>query len=317
MDNPTKKQKILNDLQKLLDKGVNKGHFSHAAVGLGNLDTGHFSYVNNKQSKGVLFDLASLSKPLSTAVLIHNLLDELNLDSSIEVSALIKNNKFNLSHKLLSLKVSDLLSHQSGLPSWGCLWINRLKVVDNLWKDRVEHALNHIGRLLDQRAVSQPCYSDIGYILLGMILELHYGKSQDKLFHELIGSKVDGFIGYNPLSEFSASQIVPTSYCTLRGYELIGEVHDENCATLAGVSGHAGIFSSAETFVETLCMLKASRLRKYFKINSDLLKENPASDGLYGMRRNLQGSVSAFLLWPSNGSPWIHRYLIFYMPDNL
>src|SRR5260221_6220093 len=43
----------------------------------------------------------------------------------------------------------------------------------------------------------------------------------------------------------------PTEFCQWRQRRLVGEVHDENAATLHGVSGHAGLFGTA-TDIATL-----------------------------------------------------------------
>lgn len=53
-------------------------------------------------------------------------------------------------------------------------------------------------------------------------------------------------IGYNPLQKFSKERIVPTEVDTFFRMQLIhGRVHDEGAAMMAGVSGNAGLFSTA------------------------------------------------------------------------
>ena len=53
-------------------------------------------------------------------------------------------------------------------------------------------------------------------------------------------------LGYTPLARFPAERLAPTELDTLfRGGLLIGPVHDERAAMLGGVSGHAGLFGTA------------------------------------------------------------------------
>jgi CubicO group peptidase (beta-lactamase class C family) len=52
--------------------------------------------------------------------------------------------------------------------------------------------------------------------------------------------------GFNPLAAgIPAGQVAPTERCDWRGRRLSGEVDDENAASLGGISGHAGLFSTA------------------------------------------------------------------------
>ena len=52
--------------------------------------------------------------------------------------------------------------------------------------------------------------------------------------------------GRNPLAQgVPAEQVVPTEFCAWRQRRCVGEVHDENAASLGGVAGHAGLFATA------------------------------------------------------------------------
>ena len=88
-------------------------------------------------------------------------------------------------------------------------------------------------------------YSDLGAIMLGMVVESVTGMGLD----EYLEARVFGPIGmtatgFRPDASLRA-QIAPTELAPPRGYPLRGEVHDENAYALGGVAGHAGLFSTA------------------------------------------------------------------------
>jgi CubicO group peptidase (beta-lactamase class C family) len=85
-------------------------------------------------------------------------------------------------------------------------------------------------------------YSDVGFILLGFLLETWAGAPLDQQFCGL-SSLLDGEIVYRP-PESLRSRIAPTEVDPWRGRLLHGEVHDENAAALGGVAGHAGLFGT-------------------------------------------------------------------------
>jgi CubicO group peptidase (beta-lactamase class C family) len=96
-------------------------------------------------------------------------------------------------------------------------------------------------------------YSDLGFILLGSILERASGLSLDRLFQEELTEPLGlPHVGYRridgPQGGVAGAEeiIAATEYCNWRTRVLIGEVHDENCHLLGGVAGHAGLFSTSD-----------------------------------------------------------------------
>jgi CubicO group peptidase (beta-lactamase class C family) len=91
-----------------------------------------------------------------------------------------------------------------------------------------------------------PVYSDINFILLGIVLE------------RLAGRRLRA-IDPGPGFAFSADpdQAVATERCTWRGRVLCGEVHDENCAALEG-AGHAGLFGPVSAVLDFAAGLLAA-----------------------------------------------------------
>ena len=233
-------------LEALLFEGVKEKAFSHAALAWGNLSNKSRSIVAVNADRSSVFDLASMSKALSTGFLLCSLLKQNNLSVDLTVGEICDRLGIthNLSQKVSQQVVKNLLGHRSEFPAWGCLWINKLGLVDNLWDKRELAIVNHLSRIMDERPEPQACYSDLGYILCGYLIELIANKDQSTVFSEFVSSRCDGVIGYSSkINEISSKlDFVSTGHCAVRGYELIGEVHDENCASLGGVSGHAGLF---------------------------------------------------------------------------
>jgi len=115
--------------------------------------------------------------------------------------------------------------------------------------------------VLSQRVLEEPLegepgkeeiYSDLGFLLLGSILERASGRPLDRLFQEEIARPLGlsriGYrrVGGDPGAEPGEEEaIAATEDCPWRRRVLAGEVHDENAYLVGGVGGHAGLFSTA------------------------------------------------------------------------
>ncbi|HSR36609.1 MAG TPA: serine hydrolase, partial [Desulfurivibrionaceae bacterium] len=104
---------------------------------------------------------------------------------------------------------------------------------------------------------SQALYSDLGFLLLGMVVEAASGKALDLLFQERIAGPLglSETLFFNRLGAERAGSYAATEFCPWRGRVLGGEVSDENCFALGGVAGHAGLFGTTGgvlTLVEAL-----------------------------------------------------------------
>lgn len=97
-------------------------------------------------------------------------------------------------------------------------------------------------------------YSCINFILLKMMVEKQMGQPLDELldqdFYSRLGARTTT---YNPLKRMSAEQVVPTENDQfIRRQLLRGYVHDEAAAFQGGVSGNAGLFSSAQDLAKVM-----------------------------------------------------------------
>jgi CubicO group peptidase (beta-lactamase class C family) len=138
--------------------------------------------------------------------------------------------------------VADLLEHASGLTAY--LPFFR----DHQGRAEFERAICTMA--LEYTPRTQSIYSDLGFMLLGFILEHIYGRSLADIFKpkaEATRSTTEpgdpGLI-FNPPRELR-ERCAPTELDLWRGRMLQGEVHDENAWVLGGAAGHAGLFGTA------------------------------------------------------------------------
>jgi CubicO group peptidase (beta-lactamase class C family) len=99
---------------------------------------------------------------------------------------------------------------------------------------------------LESAPGTKAVYSDLGFIVLGEILERATGKTVDQLAHEQIFAPLEmtGTM-FNPPKNLP-DRIAPTENDTAFRKQLVqGAVHDENAFAMGGVAGHAGMFTTA------------------------------------------------------------------------
>jgi CubicO group peptidase (beta-lactamase class C family) len=93
---------------------------------------------------------------------------------------------------------------------------------------------------------SRSIYSDLGFMLLGRLVETGMGGRLDALAEQQLfrpaGLATMGFAGQ---AELRGRIIAPTERCPVRGRLVCGEVHDLNAYAMGGVAGHAGLFGTA------------------------------------------------------------------------
>ena len=194
-----------------------------------------------------IYDLASLTKPLATASSILLLVQDGRLSLTQTLVTLLEETK-ELPLGQVSLK--DLLSHQSGLPAWRPFYQSfppTFPAESESRQKRIQVVLDMI--LQESLDYSSSSYSDLGYMVLGFVVERVTGQSledfcQKRIFHPVLASSL-AFGPYN-VKEDVSNHIAPTEEDPWRGRLLQGDVHDENAAALGGIAGHAGLFGTAQ-----------------------------------------------------------------------
>ena len=203
-----------------------------------------------------IYDLASLTKPLVTGLLCAQLVElgELTLDSSVANYLL----EFDRPDKN-RITIRELLTHTSGLPAWRPLYLLAVE------KDSALAAI--VNETLDARPGEQVIYSDLGFIVLGFLLERLMGAGLDELaLNRIMGPLELQHTFFNPAAatrtgvaacetgnayerdmcekSFSVESIA--NYSGWRKEVVWGDVHDGNAHFLGGTAGHAGLFSTAQ-----------------------------------------------------------------------
>ena len=180
---------------------------------------------------GALFDVASLTKPVATASVLLSL--GLPLDSPV---ARYLPGFTGGGRDAVTLR--QLAAHTSGLPA------TRRFIETCATPDEVFTALMSVP--LDHAPGSTVVYSCLGYMLLGKVAEAAAGRRLDALFAENVaapaGMTDSGFL---PLENgVEAGRIVPTG-ARPHNHGRPGVVNDSNAWASGGVSGNAGLFSTA------------------------------------------------------------------------
>ncbi len=242
---------IALNLQQSLLEAAKKGYFSHAYIEAGWLQQqqAHISYAYPRSAESAVFDLASLSKALVTAPLvIKHFTNDLSQPWGHYAKAMLTDDR----PWWTELSLASLLSHDSGLPAWRNFWINRLGPESKRylpWKERGDLILATLRRSLsDPPSRIENRYSDLGYLILGLLLEQHRQQPLHALFDEFLTETCPSLaacdLAFAHATDAWQTHYVPSTYCPIRARLLVGEVHDENAAALGGVCGHAGLFSS-------------------------------------------------------------------------
>lgn len=193
-----------------------------------------------------IFDLASLTKVVCTTTLFMRAVDDGVLGVDDHVSQWIPEWR---AADRAGVTLRDLLAHSSGLTAY-------LPFYRDL-SGRAEFQAAIASSPLEYAPRTRALYSDLGFILLGFILEdarnrevsrwpgaLDQAARLASQFH-----RVSTYLTAEPL-QFSPprdwrSRTAPTEADPWRGRTLQGEVHDENAWALGGVAGHAGLFGTA------------------------------------------------------------------------
>ena len=230
------------DLYKtLLHNAVAESKSPGAVLYVGDLQTthahiaeGYRQLIPKKKSarRDTLYDLASLTKVVGTITAIMQLRDRglINLDQPItDFVPLPPFHKMTLRH---------LMTHTSGLVAVE-RYFESMTSQEEMFQN---YAVGGIESDVDW----EHRYSDVGYMLLGKVVEQVSRESLEVYFEKNIfaplGMKRTSF---NPPEEWRKN-CAATENDPWRGKIMLGEVHDENTWAVGGISGHAGLFSTAD-----------------------------------------------------------------------
>lgn len=199
-------------------------------VGVGRFGIGDARAVSGT----TIYDLASLTKVIALSTSAAILVSEGRLDLDARAADYLPGFTGEGKSDVL---VRHLLTHTSGLPPFRLLY-EETDNADSAWSLAMRTPL-------ESAPGKQYIYSDLGAMALAGVIEAITGVGLDDFASE----KIFGPLGMTD-TRFLPPQnlrgrIAPTEDDPWRGRILRGEVHDENAHRLGGVSGHAGLFSTA------------------------------------------------------------------------
>ncbi|MBO4581006.1 MAG: serine hydrolase [Bacteroidales bacterium] len=245
---------------------------------------GTYSYNDLRRvTASTVYDLASVTKVMATTLAVMKLYEENKINLNDKISKYLPylkgSNKENI-------KIYQLLTHTAGLQAWIPFYKETLNkdysfkeewwqknyspeyaihVADNLYlRTDFEDTLSLRISQCALKGNNNYLYSDLGFYLLAAIVKQISGLTLDvyvdQQFYKPMGLENTTF---NPLKKIEENMIAPTENDTLfRKQLLCGYVHDQGAAMLGGVSGHAGLFSTAEDLLAICQMLLDKGLYK-------------------------------------------------------
>jgi serine-type D-Ala-D-Ala carboxypeptidase len=244
----------VSELAEFLESEIEQGSFPGAVALVGDADAissvaaaGHAVVEPERlpASADTVYDLASLTKPLVCGALVAGALPPLDLNSSPgRYLPEWKATRYD------GITLESLLTHTSGLPAWFPVYA------------RGEGAAAYRRTLASIEPESRPgervLYSDLNFLLLGDLLEIHFAAPLDAAFAALVAGPAGAGARFSPgrspsvaatekgdVTERRMAAEMGISYPHFRGGVVWGDVHDGNAFRRGGVAGNAGLFATA------------------------------------------------------------------------
>jgi len=239
---PLVHEEQLARIDEVIDKAISEGRIPGAVVLIGNPEKIIYRKAFGNRSveperlpmtEDTIFDIASLTKAVATTTAVMQLVEQRKLKLDAPASRYWPAFRANGKGRIT---VRQLLTHYSGLrPDLDCrhAWSGYKKAMK---------------MIVAEKPVSRPgrnyMYSDINFEVLGELVRRVSGKPLDVYCSDNIFGPL-GMVdtGFNPPEKYR-ERIAPTQY--YKGRMLRGEVHDPTAYNMGGISGHAGLFSTAE-----------------------------------------------------------------------
>ncbi|MCC6645846.1 MAG: DUF1343 domain-containing protein [Polyangiaceae bacterium] len=215
-----------------------------------------------------IFDLASLTKPLATALSVMVLVEDGKLALTDRVDAHLPEAR---GREVGAATVEQLLTHTSGLPA------------DDAMKPGDE--LDPVAAVLRARLVARPgerfVYSDLGFVLLAKLIERRAERPLPNVLRRVTSPMGLRDLGFVP-DAAQRARAAPTTL--VDGAWRRGEVHDPRAARQGGVAGHAGLFGTARDVAAVAEMLLAGGVYRGTRVLREasvreLLRPRPVSPG--------------------------------------
>ncbi len=186
------------------------------------------------------YDLSSLTKVIFTQQAMMEAFDQGKWQLNSKVSTYLPD------LNSTEMTIIELLTHTSGLPWWQPFFKD--VPLDKTWQEKRAWLFAELKKC-EVSKTGKAVYSDIGYLVLGFILEKMHQKNLLEIWDDFkkryyANTTLDFHVeNKTPLPR---QQFAPTEDCVWRKKTMRSEVHDENTWALGGISTHAGLFGSIE-----------------------------------------------------------------------
>ena len=253
-----------HDLQGLLAEGVTQGVYTAAVALVGLKGELRWQGAAGRLSRApqapaatlaTVFDLASFTKPLATALALLRLLAQGQLTLDTALGEVLRRDWLPPDKRPLTLL--SLLTHRTGLPAWRPFY---QKILAASPEDR-PGLLARLAAAEPLGAPGETLYSDLGFMLLQAVVEEVAGEDLDSFCRREIYRPLSlPTLGFNPLKQpgGEALAFAATEMGLIPDRPIYGEVHDENAWAAGGVAGHAGFFGPGREVFTLLGALYAA-----------------------------------------------------------
>ena len=201
-------------------------------------------YHGQPVDAATVFDLASLTKVLVTTLGIYKLVCQEKLTFSDRLADILPDAFSQANPAWRTTTLHQLLNHSSGLPAHRPYYRELLAVPPSARKNVL---LRLIVREAPLYAAGQEhLYSDLGFMLLGFVIERLSGESLDIFWRRTVAAElgVENLLFFPKETERGRHVFAETGICPWSEKILTGTVHDDNCRALGGIAGHAGLFGT-------------------------------------------------------------------------
>jgi len=239
---------------ELLDGAVTAGVTPAAAVLVGCGAEVRWEAYRGPIDDSAVFDLSSLTKPLATVAVVVDLIARGRLRLDTAVAEVLPDFAVGRPSEP-PVTVAALLAHSSGLPA-------HRRYFEQLSTERTVGAplvATRQGRArivsmalvepLERKPASAAVYSDVGFLVLGRLLEVVAAEPLEKLVADKVlepaGLGDTGYIDLEAATTALSRRALPCGHCPWRGRVVQGEVQDQNAYAMGGIAGHAGLFATA------------------------------------------------------------------------
>ncbi len=246
------KRNLSESLDPIVSDALKYHVFSACSVGILQVDKDnifreihHYGYTDRNERGGrvndaTVYDLASLTKPLVTALAVMALAEEGKLSLDDEIGTFFPE----MMDDMARIRIEMLLNHSSGLAA-------HRPYYQTLSGYPLSERRKTIVRLIcNDKLVFEPgcgtLYSDLGFIILGYLVEKLSGRSLGEFWKVEIAQPmgIQSELLFPGPEGFGADICAVTGICGWSKRILCGIVHDENCRMLGGTAGHAGLFGT-------------------------------------------------------------------------